>query len=342
MNPFTERSRITDPARFTGRWREVGMVFDRLEQRRPVLLSGPPGSGKSSLLTHVAQSAAAVMELPKLTSFYLDLSGAPDEAFVYHVLLRELGSRGNTASQLEVALGGVGRTVLICLDEVQVAVAAGWGVALLERLARLARRSTPVYPGGVGELALGDLDLLVLAVGEPPPALDEPFMQIRLGALSPSEVRLLAEAYLYESGVTFNSEELRALGLLSAGHPAYLQRAAYHLFRSRFEPDYNWREAYLDEAREQPIAGAPLPPEVFQGEEMRMRNEARYGELAQQAEQAAAQGLELSGQGGLVAAVLPLIAALVALQISGNWLLASAILIGGYLVAALALRKRAP
>ncbi|MGB9633664.1 MAG: AAA family ATPase, partial [Chloroflexaceae bacterium] len=61
MNPFTQRERITDPERFAGRWREVGMVFERIEARRPVLLTGARGTGKSSLLTHVGQSAGAVL-----------------------------------------------------------------------------------------------------------------------------------------------------------------------------------------------------------------------------------------------------------------------------------------
>ena len=50
INPFIERGRITDPGRFAGRWSELSLIFERLEASRPVLISGPPGIGKSSLL----------------------------------------------------------------------------------------------------------------------------------------------------------------------------------------------------------------------------------------------------------------------------------------------------
>ena len=79
-NPFTERGRITHPERFAGRWAELSLIFERLEAARPVLLAGPPGIGKSSLLTHISQSASVNLELPELRSYYLDLRGAEGPA----------------------------------------------------------------------------------------------------------------------------------------------------------------------------------------------------------------------------------------------------------------------
>ncbi|HMQ34027.1 MAG TPA: AAA family ATPase, partial [Chloroflexaceae bacterium] len=266
MNPFTERGRINNPARFTGRWREVGMVFEGLERRRPVMIAGAPGAGKSSLLTHVAQSAGAVLELPDLDALYLDLAVLPDAAAVYTLVGRALRGRAASAGELEDALARFGHPVLLCLDGADAAVAAGWGADLLERLARIARRSTPALDEGE-RLLPGTHDLmLVAAAGAAAPPLGEPFREVRLGALPAAEVRLLAEAYLGEDEAGFSGEELRSLAELSAGHPAYLQRAAYHLYEARTRPGYDWRAAYLAEARERPVIGAPLPPELFRGE----------------------------------------------------------------------------
>src|SRR6266508_2248314 len=102
-NPFTQRGRITDPERFAGRWAELSLIFERLEAARPVLIAGPAGIGKSSLLTHVVQSAAVNLEVPELRSFYLDLLGAESAAEVYHTVVEALGQRGDTPAALEVA-----------------------------------------------------------------------------------------------------------------------------------------------------------------------------------------------------------------------------------------------
>jgi hypothetical protein len=341
MNPFTERARITDPTRFTGRWREVGMVFERMESRRPVMVTGAPGSGKSSLLTHVSQSAATVLEIPDLAAFYLDLALLPDAATVYRLVIRALGARGESVAELEGSLVRFRRTVLLCLDGADAAIAAGWGEGLLEPLARLARRSVPQDPDDDSPIGGGLFDLmLVAAAGAAAPQLSEPFATVRLGALSPTEVRLLTDAYLDETGVEFSGGELRDLGALSVGHPAYLQRAAFHLFESRERPGYNWRSAYLAEARERPVPGAPLPDEVFRGEGNAPREEAAYGELEADQRREEAVIMQIGGVRELLAGIAPLIAALVALQISGSWLVALLVLAAGYGVAVLALRAR--
>jgi hypothetical protein len=339
MNPFTERSRITDPHRFTGRWRELGMIFERLESRRPVMLSGVAGSGKSSLLTHLHQSAASVLEIPDLASFFVDLAVLPDAATACGLVTRALGYRGDAPADLERALAGSGRTVLVCLDGADAALAAGWGEELLERLARMARRSVPLDPDGIAPPGAGLFDLLlVAAAGAAPPPLSEPYAQVRLGAISAEEVRLLTEAYLDESGVEFTGSELRELGALSAGHPAYLQRAAYHLFEARLRPGYGWRAAYLAEARERPVPGAPLPPEVFRGEGDGARDEGAAAPLEPAAEREAPELLAAGRPADLIAAVAPVVLALLALALGAGWPVALAVLVAGYLVAWLATR----
>jgi hypothetical protein len=276
INPFTERGRITDPARFAGRWSELSLLFERLEAGRAVLLAGTAGVGKSSLLTHVIQSAAVNLELPELRAYYLDLAPATGAADVYRIVGEALGQRGDTLATLELALVATAEPVLLCLDNAQGPLATGWGAGMLEALARVARG--------------GNL-MLVVAMEGAPPALSERFAMLRLGALAQTEVRLLADAYLEGTGVSFTPAELRDVTDLSAAHPAYVQRAAFHLFQSKVEPNGDWRAAYRAEVRARPIPGAPLPPSVFEGTRSERMGQSSYsdGEVIAPGQQAPGQ-----------------------------------------------------
>jgi hypothetical protein len=306
-NPFTVRGRITDPARFAGRWSELSLIFERLEAGRPVLVSGGPAIGKSSLLTHIIQSAAVNLEIPELRAYYLDLQGAESAAQVYETLAHSLGQRGDTLAAFELGLVAAGDPVLICLDNAQGSLAAGWGQGLLEALARVAR---------------GEHLFLVVAMSGDPPQLSERFATIRLGALAQTEVRLLAEAYLEGSGVEFSAAELRAIADLSAAHPAYVQRAAYHLFQSKLDPQIDWRAAYRAEVRARPIPGAPLPPAVFEGASSGRGAQSSYGTAEEQRSGQAPRQLALPELATYLGVLAALVVALAILFATRSWPLA--------------------
>ncbi len=340
MNPFTQRSRITDPARFAGRWRELSQICERLEQRRPVLIAGASGVGKSSLLTHVAQSAGVVLERPDLDALFVDLEMLPSAAACYQLLVSALGSRGDSAAALELALIEADGPVLICLDNADDALTAGWGEDLLERLARMARGSAAARRGGIALPGTGDIDMLLVAgVGTRAPQLSEPFAVITLGALPAAELRLITEAYLDGTSVEFNPAELRELAALSTGHPAYLQRAAYHLFKSRVEPGYNWQAAYLAEARAMPVIGAPLPDSVFEGQGDARSEESSYGEFPADGSRPELLQRSSGDSGPLIATVLPLIAAIASAGLSGIWWVGLLVGALGYAIVILLLRR---
>jgi AAA domain-containing protein len=324
-NPFTERGRIIDPSRFAGRWSELSLLFERLEAGRPVLVAGSPAIGKSSLLTHVTQAAAVNLEMPDLRAYYLDLRRAESAAEIYRTVATALGQPGDTLAALELALLAAGTPVLLCLDNAQGPLAEGWGAALLEALARVARGA--------------DLFLVVATEGTPPP-LSEPFAIIRLGALAQTEVRLLVEAYLDDDQIAFGPAELRQLIELSAAHPAYVQRAAYHLYQSKLDPSIDWRAAYLREARERPIPGAPLPPAIFEGRRQDQVNQSSYGEMSVEQSSSGPIQLPLPDAAPILILLVALILALLAYLISGSLLLALAAAIVGATVAALWPRLR--
>lgn len=313
-NPFIERGRIRTVEHFVGRWRELSLLFDMLEAGRPVFVLGPPGIGKSSLLTHVTHSAAVTLEIPTLRAFYLDLQLAESSNQVYRTLVEGLGDRGDTAAALEVALVANPEPVIFCLDNAQGMLKTEWGVLLIETLARMVR---------------GDALGLVVVTSEEPPLLSERFARLALGAFAAPEVRLLTEAYLEESGVSFTPAELRELAVLSVGHPAYLQRAAFHLFRAKLDPSINWRAAYLEEARTQPIAGAPLPPAIFEGESVGGTDQSTYGVEEGEGQRSGPQPLALPQLEPALLYLLPLLISALLLVTTSNLALAAAIAVLG-------------
>lgn len=309
LNPFTERGRIVDTERFVGRWSELGLIFERLEAGRPVLIVGTPGIGTSSLLTHIKQAAAVNLETPELRAYYLDMYAAESAAHVYATLAQALGQRGDTLAALELGLVAAGDPVLVCLDNAHAALAAGWGEALLEALARVARG---------GQL------LVVAGLLGAPPQLSERFATLKLGAFAQTEVRLLAESYLDGTGVAFTPAELRELIELSAAHPAYVQRAAYHLFQSKLDPSYDWRAAYRAEARDRPVPGAPLPPAAFEGGGPRPVAHSSYGDAAEASTAREQQLRPLPEAPPLVNILVALGVAVLVYLASGSWPLALA------------------
>ena len=325
-NPFAERGRITDPARFAGRWGELSLIFERLGAGRPVLIAGSPGIGKSSLLTHVVQSAAANLELPDLRAYYLDMMGAESAAEVYRTVAGALGQPGDTLAALDLGLVAASHPVLLALDNVDGALAAGWGDLMLEALARVARG--------------GRLFLVAALAGGPPP-LSEPFATLRLGALAQSEVRLLLDAYLDGDGegVSFAPAETRELAELSGAHPAYLQRAAFHLYRSKLDPGYDWRAAYRVEARDRPIPGAPLPPAVFEGERGPRVERSSYGEAAADQSPTRPAQRPLPDAAPALFALVALLAAVLAFALTRSWLVAAVAAAAGLAAAVLWRRK---
>lgn len=241
--------------------------------------------------------------------------------------------------------------LLLCLDRCEVAVAAGWGAAVLDELARLSLRSAAQPPASpipsidgvpfVPALPADELMLLlvgVLAGSAAATPLNAPFARISLGGFASTEVRLLTEAYLDASGVRFSADDLRELSNLSLNHPAYLQRAAYHLFIARNgNPAYDWRAAYLAEAAERPIVGAPLPPGVFVGEPPVFSWSSFAGEYSGQRPHIEVPQLgDLADLGRLL---VPTIGGLLAWQVGGHLWLGG--LVAGLLVLGVWLFSRA-
>ncbi len=321
INPFTPRDRITDPQQFIGRWVELSQVFDALDARRPALLYGGARIGRSSLLSHLVAAAPANLDDPTMRAYYLDVARADSASHVYTTLTRALRSSGDTTAALDVAVIEAGARVLIALDNLDAALAAGWGSDMLEALARIARSGTLLVTGACRTV---------------PPPLSEPVMPIRIGAFSKADLALLTDAYLGEGPIRFTPEDRRAVAQLTALHPAAVQIASFHLFRTKTEPEYDWRAAARAEASNLGVPTQAADAPAFLGE--RGVGHPLDGTAGTRG------GPQTSPQTIVISAVMPLlllcaVIALVLLLLSNNLLLA--LLVGGGGALLVLLRRRA-
>ncbi len=180
---------------------------------------------------------------------------------------------------------------------------------------------------------------IVVSVAGRAPALNEPYAVVGLGAFATTEMRLLTDAYLGDTGIRFTSEDIHELIQLSVGHPAYLQRAAFHLFRAYTKEGYDWRAAYLSEAQDRPVPGAPLPPAVFEGGEGESV-ESFFGYQPGSGPGRHVEPLEMTDLRDFLPVLLLLIAALLAWQLSDMWLMGILTLLFGSALLVLVRRLR--
>lgn len=135
-NPFMNRGTITDPEYFFGRTAEIETILERLASLQSTSVVGERCIGKSSLLTHLAQTGAAKMAEPNTCFAYLDLSNArlhTANGFFQHALsqagfepdavngiIREDAKRSTNLIAFTEVLAERkrdGKPVVLCLDE---------------------------------------------------------------------------------------------------------------------------------------------------------------------------------------------------------------------------------
>jgi len=76
LNPFTNRSVITNPNEFFGREQEIGVIVSRLRAMQSLSVVGERRIGKSSLLYHLFQTGWLRIDDPAYRFFYFDLMNA--------------------------------------------------------------------------------------------------------------------------------------------------------------------------------------------------------------------------------------------------------------------------
>ncbi len=226
---------IRDPAQFVGREREVVQLSELLAAGRSSVVVGPDGSGKTSLLNHISQAAALVLDTPP-TIIHLDLTGARTTADFYAPILRALGQSGED----ELALGQILAAadtppILLLLDELHRAGAGFTG------LVRSALR---------GWVRDGKL-LIVAASAEPlnraAPDLQTTLLQLTLPPMPEREARALVGELAQRAGLELSGSMVADIIGVAGGYPARIQRALELWAQSAGGQTFDWRRTFREQ-----------------------------------------------------------------------------------------------
>jgi hypothetical protein len=220
-NPFCDRGRISDPARFFNRRRLVRELQQILSAGNSVSLVGERQIGKSSLIYYLFATRKAW--LPESTVLYLDMQGVLDEADFCAEVLEGLCESPGDLRTLKRTLRR--RQVVLLLDEVEKLRNPDFSPRLHDLLRAFAQE-----PG----LKLAVTSLRPLKEIFPPAESESPFHNIfterRVGPFAPQEARDLLQARLIGSDAVFTEAEIFDIVASSGGHPARLQELACALF----------------------------------------------------------------------------------------------------------------
>jgi tRNA A-37 threonylcarbamoyl transferase component Bud32 len=254
-NPFFNRHRITDPAYFFGRQRELERLYSAVATHQCVSVVGERKLGKSSLLTHLSH-APTLMSFgldPALYVFvYFDLEGmasARREDF-WMELLDTIASQlppGDMAQALRLQIDSgevrfmTARRALRRLRDTGLEV-----VLLLDEFESLARNAyfDPDFYGELRSLA-GELGLVILTASkrslydltyENSSTLSSPFFNIfsemPIGLLPLDDARQILIGLSGLAGPAFCTEEVEWALDLSGPHPFFTQVIGAHLFEA--------------------------------------------------------------------------------------------------------------
>lgn len=259
-NPFTPHSPVR-PAMFVGREREVDLIYGHVlaAQRGHVAISGPLGSGKSSLLHFVAHPDVAARYgalAPATTLLYVDLQSVTPftfEAFWRRVARLVARTEGTAAALAQLAdapvldlvavelaldaLADDGGVLVLLLDEFEWAMhaelpeeaaACRHFLAQMASLARRNPRNVALVVSTARPLHEATRDIAAWR-GSPFATL---FTSIVLKPLSSDHARrLLAFAELAD--VAVDDADARLILELSGGHPTVVQAGAFALVHGR-------------------------------------------------------------------------------------------------------------
>jgi hypothetical protein len=240
-NPFYHRGPVSDPEFFFGRNREITYLFDLLRKGQSIYISGPRRIGKTSVLMHLSDpAAAAAHDCPseKMEFLLLDggtLDGLGEDEF-YGAVGRSLGgdaaalSYSDLLERIRGTFSGDRRCLVILLDEFElIASNPRLGAALFNRLRGLAAQ----FPIRFVTASKNPLWKLGRAH---PDTLASPFFNffapLTLGPMEVPEARNLLSRLGVKGGKLFSEQVLDSILALSGPHPLFLQVAGYRVYEA--------------------------------------------------------------------------------------------------------------
>jgi uncharacterized protein len=247
-NPFTYGGRITNPAQFIGRTKELNIIFSALEtahsgQLQHVQIVGERRIGKSSLLYHVTQIYKQRLTQPEKYRFvYVDLQDAHChklEGLLKYVLGELKVPAKPTLANFQEAVEDLNRNGIypvLCLDEFEHLTKHKdqFPDDVFEVWRSLASGSKLAFITA-SQTSLGQL----IQQGNLTSTFHNIFIYLELGNLTEPEARALLAR---NTDRPFTEEEIGKLFKLASYHPAHLQIAAQLLYEAKANQPVNLTE----------------------------------------------------------------------------------------------------
>jgi AAA+ ATPase superfamily predicted ATPase len=248
-NPFTYGGRITNPAQFIGRTKELQTIFSALEtahsgQLQHVQIVGPRRIGKSSLLYHVTQIyRQRLTQSEKYRFVYVDLDDARCHTLegLLKYISSQLGlSNKPTLDKFQEAIEELSREQgiypILCLDEFEHLTKRKdqFPNDVFEVWRSLASGSKLAFVTA-SQTSLGQL----IQQGNLTSTFHNIFIYLELGNFTEPEARMLLAR---NTDRPFSEEEISKLFKLAGYHPAHLQIAAQLLYEAKANRTVNWAE----------------------------------------------------------------------------------------------------
>ncbi|MGQ0600097.1 MAG: nSTAND1 domain-containing NTPase, partial [Anaerolineales bacterium] len=230
INPFIIQGMIRDPEQFYGRRQTLTEIWGYLRKDANVSIVAERRMGKSSLLAHIARTAAEELRQfgKTVEAHYLDLELVADaEEFFSRVAEFLQMDKTDEVTPRDLERGLEGRRVILCLDE-------------FDRTAY-----NPAFPSDffAALRGLSQTGYLTLVVASKTPLVDftsnggftSPFANIFppqpivLGPLTDTEARELLTRTARRAEINFDEATLDKAIALTGGHPWRVQLIGWHL-----------------------------------------------------------------------------------------------------------------
>jgi len=252
-NPFYDRGRISDPARFFGREDIVRDLVRRLQRGENISLIGDRRAGKSSLLYYLYATRREWMSNYVDRVVYLDCQLIPNSRDFYAALTEALGGKGDDAlAFVEATEKG---PAILFLDEFEVLVNLE-DTRVLQVLRSVLQRPN------IGSIVATERPLYELIEPGDASPLGNIFYQRELSPFSPTVAREFLAARLAGTGVTFNEEEINHLVQESEGCPGRLTELAADLYMERTSFEARITPPEIEPAKPVHLLVEAVSPEV--------------------------------------------------------------------------------
>lgn len=242
MLKYFSSNPVRDPRQFVGREREIVHITELLAAGRSCVVVGPDGSGKTSLLHHIAQTAALVLDEPPLV-VSLDAATIRQASQLYQPVLAALRQSGDDELALDQAFQTETPPLLLLLDNLDRAGAAFNGVV------RSALR------GWVSQHKLQILAASALPLEQTAPDMQTALVTVPMPPLIEREARALLAELAAQAKLDLPTATINELMQVAGTQPAQLKFALDAWARSDNGKAFEWQRTVREHA-----AATTAPP----------------------------------------------------------------------------------